>query len=554
VTGRPLTVAALLADGVADAGANRVFAFPGGGSNLEVIEELGARGIEVVVTRSEGGAAFMAATYGELTGRPAALLVGLGPGVANVVNGLAHALLDQSPVVLISDRFTDAELATTGHQVLDHCALLAPVTKWQETLSAANAAAAIAHAFAEAASEPRGPVHLELPRDVAAATSSAAGAAAPWVSREPAWREPDTEALAAGANAVARARRPVILVGDEAAEARQPELVALAELLRAPVLVSYKGKGSFPEDHPLWCGVVTNAAIEADVLAAADLILAVGLDPIELLPRPWTAAATVVALRAHGEAAPGYRPAWTAEGDVAALVSELSLLVRDTASEWTVAEVGSRRRALLAALRVPAPGSLTAVEIVETVLAEAPPAATVTVDAGAHMFAATWFWRSTRPRRFLISNGLATMGYAVPAAVAAALARPDEPVIAFTGDGGFMLHGSELETATRLGVKVVVVVLNDASLSLIRIKQEDKRYRRLAVDFSPTNLAAIGPALGAAGTSASDADDLRAAVREAFAAPGSAVVEARLAGSEYQELQRVIRGGRSTSELASVRA
>jgi len=549
LSGQPLTVAALLADGVADAGADRVFAFPGGGSNLEVIEQLGARGIEVVVARSEGGAAFMAATYGELTGRPAALLVGLGPGVANVVNGLAHALLDQSAVVLISDRFTDAELATTGHQVLDHRALLEPVTKWQETLSAANAAAAIARAFAEAATEPRGPVHLELPRDVAAVTPASAIA-----TTRAASRELDAAALAAGAAAVVRSRRPVILVGDEAAEVRQAELVELAELLQAPVLASYKGKGSFPEDHPLWCGIVTNAAIEADLLAAADVILAIGLDPIELLPRPWTATAPVLALRAHGEAAPGYRPTWTAEGDVAALVSELSFLVRETASEWTPAEVGSRRRELLVALRIPAPGSLSAVEIVEAVLAEAPPSATVTVDAGAHMFAATWFWRTTRPRGFLISNGLATMGYAVPAAVAAALARPEEPVIAFTGDGGFLLHGSELETATRLGVKIVVVVLNDASLSLIRIKQEDKQYRRLAVDFSPTNLAAIGPALGAAGSSVSSADDLRVAVREAFAAPGSTVVEARLAGSEYQELQRAIRGGSSTSELASVRA
>jgi acetolactate synthase-1/2/3 large subunit len=534
---------------VAAGGADRVFAFPGGGSNLDVIEELGACGIEVVVTRSEGGAAFMAATYGELTGRPATLLVGLGPGVANVVNGLAHALLDQSPLVLISDRFTDDELATTGHQVLDHRALLAPVTKWQETLSAANAAAAISRAFAEATAEPRGPVHLELPRDVAAAVPVVAVLPAPAASREP-----DTAALAAGANALAHARRPLLLVGDEAAGVQQAELVALAERLRAPVLVSYKGKGVFPEDHRLWCGIVTNAAIEADLLGAADLLVAVGLDPIELLPRPWTAAAPVLALRAHGEAAPGYRPAWLAEGDVAGLVTELSSLVGETASGWTPAEIGGRRQELLAALRIPAPGSLSAVEIVEAVLAEAPASATVTVDAGAHMFAATWFWRSTRPRRFLISNGLATMGYAVPAAVAAALARPDEPVIAFTGDGGFLLHGAELETAARLGVKILVVVLNDASLSLIRIKQEDKRYRRLAVDFSLTSLAQAGPALGVAGSCVSDADDLRAAVREALAAPGSTVVEARLTGSEYRELQRVIRGGGTVSELAPVRA
>jgi acetolactate synthase-1/2/3 large subunit len=214
----------------------------------------------------------------------------------------------------------------------------------------------------------------------------------------------------------------------------------------------------------------------------------------------------------------------------------------ERASEWTPAEVAERREALLAKLRVTSPGSLSAVEVVESVLAEAPPETTVTVDAGAHMFAATWFWRSTLPRRFLISNGLATMGYAVPAAVAATLARPGEPVIAFTGDGGFLLHGSELETAARVNAKVIVVVLNDASLSLIRIKQEDLGFRRLGVDYSPARLADVGSALGAEGAQVSDAEGLKSAVRAALARPGSTVIEVQLTGAEYRALQHAIRG------------
>jgi acetolactate synthase-1/2/3 large subunit len=529
------TVAAHLAATIAAETAVPVFAFPGGGSNLDVIEELGSRGVEVVVAHSEGGAAFMAATVADLSGRPATLLVGLGPGVANAVNGVAHAWLDQSPLLVVSDRFAADELDTSGHQVLDHAALLAPVTKWHVTLTAANAREAVRRALAEAMTPPCGPVHIELPRDVAgAAVGDAFPAGTDQVSAAP-------EIPPAVAAALTAAFQPLLLVGDEAAGASQETLVALAEQLRAPVLTSYKGKGVFPERHPLWCGIVTNAAVESGVLLGADAIVAIGLDPVELLPRPWTAPPPLLSLRAHGEAAPGYGATCELIGDVPTLVGELRAALGACASKVTAESVATARDAMLSRLRIPAPFS--AVEVVEAVLAAAPASTTVTVDAGAHMFAATWFWRSTEPQRFLISNGLATMGYAVPAAVAASLARPGEPVLAFTGDGGFLLHGAELETAVRLGAKIVVIALNDSSLSLIRIKQEDKRYRRAAVDYAHVGLADVGRALGAAGTTVDDAAGLRAAVSAALDADCPSVIEVLLPGSEYRALQHAIRGG-----------
>jgi acetolactate synthase-1/2/3 large subunit len=531
----PTTVAAHLAETIAADAAAPVFAFPGGGSNLDLIEELGARDVDVVVAHSEGGAAFMAATAGDLSGRPGTLLVGLGPGVANAVNGVAHAWLDQSPLLVVSDRFAADELDTSGHQVLDHTALLAPVTKWQVTLTASNAREAVRRAVDEAMAAPRGPVHIELPRDVAGAPVAAAPAAATA-------RAVATPAIpAAVAATVAASRHPVILVGDEAAGVPQNALVELAEHLRAPVLTSYKGKGVFPERHPLWCGIVTNAAVEADVLRAADAVVAIGLDPVELLPRPWTAPPPVLSLRAHGEAAPGYGASCELIGDLPSLVRGLLDALGDCASTITEDDVAAYRDAMLSRLRIPAP--FTAVEAVEAALDVVPESTTVTVDAGAHMFATTWFWRSTQPQRFLISNGLATMGYAVPAAVAASLARPGEPVLAFTGDGGFLLHGAELETAVRLNTRIVVIALNDSSLSLIRIKQEDKRYRRAAVDFTQVGLAGLGRALGAAGTTVDDVAGLRKAVTAALEIDRPSVIEVLLSGSEYRALQHAIRGG-----------
>jgi acetolactate synthase-1/2/3 large subunit len=535
------TVADLVATKIVEGAADRVFVFPGGGSNLEVIDALERAGVAVTLARSEGGAALMAATYADLTERPAVVLVGLGPGVTSVVNGLAHALLDQSPVIVISDCFGDAERDSTGHQALDHIALLAPVVKWQAELRPDCTAAVLERALAIASAPPCGPVHLELPRDAALA-SAAEGTGA---SRSPRPSHGSTSPLCDSQSSVTArltaARRPVVLIGDEALDVPQNDLVRLVERVGGPALSTYKAKGAFPEDHPLWCGIVTNAAIERPLLDEADAILAVGVDPAELLPAPWPVSAPVVAFRRHTEHVPGYRPQDVVVGELSPLVRSLAAVLGGGETTWSHAEVAQRRDRLLGALRSCSSESLTALEVVESVQAVVPEQATVTVDAGAHMFAATWGWRASRPRKFLISNGHATMGYAVPAAIAAALAHPGEPVIAFTGDGGFLLHGNELETAARVGAKLVVVVLNDSCLSLIRIKQGDRRYQRAAVDFGSVDCAAFARSLGAAGTVVSMRTDLRAAVARGLRESVPAVLDVRISGSEYGELQRIVR-------------
>jgi acetolactate synthase I/II/III large subunit len=550
------TVARVVALIAAERGGDRAFVFPGGGSNLELIEELEGCGVEVVLAHSEGGATMMAAAYADLTGRPALVLVGLGPGVANAVNGLAHASLDQSAVVLISDRFTDAERSRSGHQVLDHVALLAPVTRWQATLDPARAVELTELAFAIAATPPRGPVHLELTREVALAPAEKAAGAGisgtSGVSVAPSQPAIDHELLREYAAALADARRPAVLVGDEALAASQESLVALIDQLGAPVLSTYKAKGAVPEEHPLWCGILTNAAIETPLLRMADAILALGVDPVELLSAPWPATAAVIAIREHDEPVSGYAPAYTLCGEVEPLVGGLTAaLARQCghSAVWSIDEVAELRSRLLGAVRIDAPGSLTALDVVELVQAGAPADAIVTVDAGAHMLAATWGWRSNRPRSFLISNGLATMGFAVPAAVAAALAMPDRAVVAFTGDGGLLLHGSELETAVRVRARLLVVVVNDSGLSLIRIKQQERRYRRAAVDFGPIDAAGFGRSLGAAGFTARTAHEVRECVGEAIAHGGPSVLDVRISGSEYRELQRVIRLTGAPQEL-----
>ncbi len=534
------TVADNVAAAIADAGTEVVFTYPGGGSNLALLEALQARGVATVLARSEGGGAFMAATVADLTDVPGVLIVGLGPGAASSVNGVAHALLDRSPLVLVVDRYSAADAGTTTHQLLDHAAILGSVVKACVDATPEEMGEAVAHAIATALEPPRGPVLIEMRRDRArtpvAVTGRGDGAPS---KREEARGDPNV--VAAAARALSAATRSVMLVGEEARRGvDQRSLVRLAELLEAPVLATYKGKGVFPESHRLAAGIVTGAAIERPLLEEADLLLGIGLDPVELLARPWPFNAPVLAVRRTGARDDYLSPRWTLAGRLESSLQELLGALAPPNPAWALREVARWRQSMRDQLRMPSDrlSAVRTVEVAQEVLGDP----IVTVDAGAHMFAVTWFWRSERPSRFHISNGLATMGFAVPAAIGAAIARPHETLVAFTGDGGFTINAAELETAARLGAKVIVLVLNDASLSLIRVKQAEIGWRRSNVDFVRSDFAIVAEGLGVRGARASSEDELREALVDAVAATRTTVIDVAIDGEEYGELHRRIRG------------
>jgi acetolactate synthase-1/2/3 large subunit len=528
------TVADAVAEAVAAAGATVAFAFPGGGSNLPLLDALSRNGVRPLLTHSEAGAAYMAGTTADLAGVPGVLVTGVGPGAASAVNGVAHAYLDRSPLLIVTDCYSPGEAASSGHQLIDERALLAPLVKYQAVLVPDSAANDVERALTIAMTHPRGPVHLELRRDTAGEETARRG---PRLEQSL-----EAAVLPVGlARAVRDARHPVLLVGHEARHGvDQGALVRLAERLRAPVLSTYKAKGLFPETHDLAAGIVTGAVIERPLLDRADLLVGIGFDPIELLPRPWTVAAQLVALRSDPTPDRYLVPTLSASGSIGPLVEELAETAEPSSSAWTGVEAREAHASAREALRIGE--GLTSWRVVEIVAEELGNERTVTVDAGAHMFAATSFWPSVRAGSFLISNGLATMGYAVPAAVAASLAQPDVGVVAFSGDGGFLLSAAELETAVRVGVSPLVVVLNDASLSLIRLKQNDLGLDRACVDYTRSDLARLAESLGAAGFSASSETELRGALQAAEQQPRAAVIDVSISGEEYGAMHRVIRG------------
>src|SRR5262245_16826608 len=470
------TVAEVLVDGLIGAGVARLFGVPGGGSNLEVLEAARVRDLPFVLCHQEWAAVIMAAVTGELTGRPGAALSTLGPGVTASATGLAHAWLDRAPVIYLSDRHPARVLGFSTHQRLDHGAHLGPIVKGSFSVTAEGAGRVVGLATEWAMREPRGPVHLDLPADVASQP------APPFVkTRGPEIPGVPSRAAVAEAAAMLRAaRRPVVVAGPQCRAGDAKWLRAFAEALPAPVLTTYKAKGALPDPHPLALGVFTGGVLEEPVVSRADLIVAFGLDPVELIPRRWAYAPLVLALGrcpwpALGTPGGGVHvaPAHEVVGDLALILEDLAphLVGGDARADWDVAEIDRLRRQRHAALEVPVPG-LAPHRVVQLCRELTPVGAIASVDAGAHMFPATAYWQAVEPGECLISNGLATMGFALPAAIAAQLVHPGRRVLCLTGDGGLMMVAAELETVARLGLPVGIVVFDDAALSLIAVKQE----------------------------------------------------------------------------------
>ena len=542
------TVAQLVVEGLRRAGVARLFGVPGGGSSLELIEAAREQALPFVLCHQESAAVMMAAVTGELTGRPGAALSTLGPGVTASATGLAHARLDRSPMIYLSDRHPEAALVFATHQTLDHAAHLAPLVKASLTLGPESAVHWVAHAARLAVAEPRGPVHLELPADVAPRPALPQSPPA----TEPSLAQPEAAALAAAAALIRGARRPLVIAGLECRSSEAKWLRAFAEALPAPVLTTYKAKGAIPDPHPLALGVFTGGVLEEAAVGRADLIIAFGLDTVELIPRRWPYAAPVLSLRRGASGDPAFAargggqyftPALEVVGDLAAILEDLApRLVRGEArADWDVAEVDRLRRERARALEVPVPG-LAPHRVVQLARELSPAGAIATVDAGAHMFPATAYWHAVEPGECLISNGLATMGFALPAAIAAQLVHPERRVVCFTGDGGLLMVAAELETAARLALPIAIVVFDDGALSLIEAKQEQKGYVGVPLRHRGPDLAALARAFGLTAFSATDEAGLERALAAALGMSAPALIDARVDPSGYRRMLEIVRG------------
>ena len=540
-----------------DAGVRMLFGVPGGGGNLDLIEAAGRGGLPFVLTTTETGGAIAAIAQSEVTGRPGACLTTLGPGAASVVNGVACAYLERAPIFVFTDNYASSDIGTFEHQALNHKALFEGITKRSLSLAPREAHRSLDEAFRCIAELPLGPVHIDCPADFESGgvPASAPGApdapgapnspVAPTMRAEPIALDPAERAKME--DLLRRARKPLVIVGLGARRSEDAAAIrSFCERRRVPAMVTYKAKGVVPDDHPWWAGVFTNAAIERAIVNESDLIVGVGLDPVELLPRRWTHPQPVIYCGPRGiykgtSDAPGLALPFAAgvETGVVAGLQAIEALLPESA--WEAGHVRERAEEQRRAVRIPASG-LTAQRVIEIAAARLARACRVTVDAGAHMFPATLLWPVFEPNQMLISNGLSTMGFALPAAIGAALADRERPVVALTGDGGLLMCVGELLTAVRERLRIIVIVFSDASLSLIEIKQQARKLASAGVALEGMDWSSLARGFGVTGFVADDEAGLERAIDSARSCAGPSLVEARIDRSNYGATLRAVRG------------
>ena len=518
------------------AGVRRMFGVPGGDCNLDFISAGEAAGIQFVLTRTETAAAIMASVSAELTGVPGVVMTTRGPGLANGANGIAYAQLDRAPLLVIADGY-EAQQDYVSHQRLDQMAMMRPLVKATCGLNGDDPAGTVDVLLAEACAQPPGPVYLEVTGAAIRRMDPDAQPGAAVCERG----APESQDWDAARAMLWQARRPIVLAGLQACA--RPASRMLREFVarsHCPVLTTYKAKGVVPEKQPEALGHYIGGVAEAPAIRAADLILLYGFDPVEGPPQPWRFDAPVLELTEHTFDRPLLTPQVSLVGDIATALREIGPAF--CRSAWSESELANQKRSIHAAAASGRSGGVTPQHVVETVRAAAAPETRITIDAGAHMLPVLHLWDCAEPRQALISRGLATMGFALPAAIGSCLTEPDRPVIAFTGDGGLMMCLGELGTAIQAGCKPIVVVFNDSSLALIGDKQRRRQFARAGVDFSPTDFARVARGFGWTGYRVANNEQLAGAVSQAVAADGPALIDVEVDAETYHGQIMALRG------------
>jgi acetolactate synthase I/II/III large subunit len=547
------TCAEVLASTLRDAGVERMYGLPGG-EILAFIEAARQVGIEFILVRHEAVAAFMADVSGQIERKPGVCVSTLGPGALNLTLGVANAFLDRSPLIAITAAMSTAAAPYATHQQLDLNAVFRPFTKETVTLDGVNTAATVRRMWQSAMTPRFGPVHIALPSDVARGPDRQAEDPAMVALTPDPPPTPRADAVARMADEIARATRPVVILGVDLKPSVDPPAVRrFVEALGAPVFATPKAKGIFPEDHPQFFGVCSGLAADAVVVehfTRADLLIGVGFDPVES-DKVWHQTMKLVSIAPVSIAAVQYKPALELIGDVRASLTALASRSYGPL-EWTHDDEAGFRAQLEATLRGgngrekeegregqegregwDRRQGLSALAVTRRLRELFPPETIVSTDVGSIKLIVSQAWRSTVPMTFLESNGLSAMGYGLPAAMAAKLAMPDRPVLCTMGDGGFSMVFADLETCVRRRIPFVTVVYNDSTLSLIQVAQAKRGYVDYGVRYGAIDFAAASAALGAWSRRVSTLEELAAAVTEARRLDVPAVIEVPIDPTEY---------------------
>jgi len=528
------TVAKTVVRALQEIGVKHVFGVPSGGW-VDYMEELRvAKGIEFILATHEGGAGMMADVCGRMTGLPGVCFGTFGPGATNLATGVGEALLDRSPMIALTDEMPAHLRGRTAQMAIDHQALFAPLTKKTTRLAAKGVRKTLFDAARLALQGRPGPVHVGLPVGLSGETAGAETVA----FKPPAGaRKADAKLLKKAAALFAKAEKPILAVGLGAVQAGvAAEIKALARKHDIPVVLTPMAKGMLAEDDRCYGGVLFHALSDmvGETHQQADLVIAVGYDPVEFNYESWMPkSAPLVSL----DIAPAdidrkaYKLTVDAVGDIRHSLAALAKLPARKRA-WDMTALAARRAAMFAKLQPSNRGfgPKGALKALRDVL---PQDGIMTCDVGAHTHLIGQLWPTPSPGLQIMTNGWSTMGFGIPAAIAAKLCAPKKAVCAVVGDGGFLMTVGELATAVRYGVKIVVLVLTDNDLALIRIKQQKKGNPIYGTPVRAKGSIGGDNLFGVPVTTANDAAELRKALADAFAADGPVVVQAMVNSREY---------------------
>ena len=518
-------------------GVEYIFGIPGE-ENLDVMDALLDSPIQFITVRHEQGAAFMADVYGRLTGRAGVCLATLGPGATNLVTGVADANLDHAPLVAIAGQASTHRLHKESHQVLDLELIFQPVTKYSSRILSPNVITEVVRkAFKVAQTEKTGATFIEFPENI----SEMEIEDAPLETKNPQSPEPPGSKVTAAAKMISAAKNPLILAGNGVIRGNAcKELAEFADALKIPVANTFMAKGVIPFSHPMALG---SAGLQANDyiscgFAKADLIICIGYDLVEYHPYLWhqTKDRNIIHIdQNHAEVDAYYSVDIGVVGDITHSLARISKQARPS----TANAMHALRNALVEDMNQHKDSTSVPVKPQKIIwdLRTAMALEDIAIsDVGAHKMWMSRMFRCEYPNTCLISNGFASMGIAVPGAIAAKLVNPDKKVVAVTGDAGFMMNSQEIETAMRLGTAIVILIWSDNAYGLIEWKQMNQFKRASNITFNNPDFVKYAESFGANGYRIKRVEDLLPTLKKALANDTVSIIDCPVDYSENLKL------------------
>lgn len=526
-------------------GVEYVFGLPGE-ETLDLMESLRNSSIRFILTRHEQTAAFMADAYGRFTGKPGVCLSTLGPGATNLLTGVADAFLDKSPLVAITGQADLKRIHKESHQYIDIVKIFNNVTKWNGRIESPDVIPEMVRkAFKVAETEKPGPVHLELPENVAAMKVDEMYATMITPIR-PRRSSPDRQSLRKAAELVEHARFPVILAGHGVVrKSANVRLQKFAELLCIPVVTTFMGKGAITAESHCCVGTLglANDRQIADVFSEADLIIAVGYGLVEYAPKNWNPKLDKRIIHIDfttSEVDLHYMPEIEVISDIRETLELLEgMLSTNKKSECLISLRRDFTEGFEREGRIDSwpPQPTRIIYGMRKVLG---PEDILISDVGTCKFWAAKFYPVYQGNTFILSNGFASMGFALPSAIVAKLIYPERNVVALCGDGGFMMNVQDLETACRLNLNVVVVIFNDNGYNLIKWKSEKKFGTSFGVTFSNPDFVRLAESFGAVGIKLKSSQEFEGVLRDALTKTVPVIIDVPIDYSNNEMIYRLL--------------